>query len=105
MKKLIRSSILILLALFFVISCSTEEVGGEAAETGNVGKLSFGSVLSDLATRNQLNKANLADSYEIPECSDENPLYVRVAMKVKDANNNWIWYKDSNENKIQIEVN
>lgn len=105
MKKPVHSSILILLALLFFISCSKEEVGGELLETRDVGKLSFGSVLGDLGNRNQLIKGSLTDSYEIPVCSEESPLYVRVAIKVKDENNNWSWYKNSNENKIQIEVN
>ncbi|TDN87555.1 hypothetical protein DET49_1113 [Salegentibacter sp. 24] len=104
MKNFVRSSFIVFLALFLIISCSKEEVGKETEASTDVGKLSFGSVLSDLANRNQLTKQSILDPYDIPECSEENPLYVRVAIKVKEGET-WIWYRDSNLNKIEIEVN
>lgn len=104
MKNFVRCGGIILLALLFVTSCTKEEVGKELEDTQNVGKLSFGSVLSDLANRNNLNKDAVSDSYGIPECSEEAPLYVRVAIKVKDGDN-WVWYQNSNIDKIEIEVN
>lgn len=91
--------------LFCVVSCTKEEVGKELEEAHAVGKLSFGSVLSDLANRNQLVKQANSDAYDIPQCSDENPLFVRVAIKVKNENGDWIWYKNSHQEKIEIEVN
>ncbi|OEY73987.1 hypothetical protein [Salegentibacter salarius] len=105
MKKIIRFSLGIILILFCVVSCTKEEVGKELEESHAVGKLSFGSVLSDLANRNQLVKQGNSDAYDIPQCSDENPLFVRVAIKVKDQNGDWIWYKNSHQEKIEIEVN
>lgn len=105
MKKIIRFSLGIILILFCVVSCTKEEVGKELEESHAVGKLSFGSVLSDLANRNHLNKQTSSDSYDIPQCSNENPLFVRVAIKVKDESGNWVWYKNSQEDKIEIQVN
>ncbi|SFF59901.1 MULTISPECIES: hypothetical protein [Salegentibacter] len=105
MKKIIRFSLGIILILFCVVSCTKEEVGKELEESHAVGKLSFGSVLSDLANRNQLNKQTSSDSYDIPQCSNENPLFVRVAIKVKDESGNWVWYKNSHQDKIEIQVN
>ncbi|MBO2544759.1 hypothetical protein J0871_10070 [Salegentibacter sp. BDJ18] len=105
MKKIIRFSLGIILILFCVVSCTKEEVGKELEESHAVGKLSFGSVLSDLANRNQLNKQTSSDSYDIPQCSNENPLFVRVAIKVKDESDNWVWYKNSHQDKIEIQVN
>lgn len=105
MKKNIRFSLGIILILFCVVSCTKEEVGKELEESHAVGKLSFGSVLSDLANRNHLNKQTSSDSYDIPQCSNENPLFVRVAIKVKDESGNWVWYKNSHQDKIEIQVN
>jgi len=104
MKKLIRISTLVLLILFCLNSCTKEETGQEIEETKSVGKLSFGSVLSDLANRTPWSKQS-QDTYEIPECSIDVPLFVRVALKVKNDQGNWEWFKDSNQNKIEIEVN
>lgn len=103
MRNYLHSGMVLILSVFLLFSCSKEEVGKEVEEFSMVGKLSFGSVLSDLANRSQLNKQN--DFYEIPQCSADDPLYVRVALKVQNASGNWVWYKNSNQNKIEIEVN
>lgn len=104
MKRILRNSLVVLFALFLIISCSKEEVGMDSESHKEIGKLSFGSVLGDLANRYQLTKGNL-ESYGIPECSEDSPLFVRVAIQKKDDSGEWIWYKNSNENKIEIKVN
>ena len=104
MKKIIRIS-LCLFVLLCCYSCAKEEVGKQLEDSQANGKLSFGSVLSDLANRSDLNKQSFSDSYEIPKCSEEDPLFVRVAIKFKDESGNWVWYKNSNTNKIEIKVN
>ncbi|SHF89637.1 hypothetical protein SAMN05444483_103146 [Salegentibacter echinorum] len=104
MKKIIRLSLFVFIVSFGFYSCTKEETGLENEESRNVGKLSFGSVLSDLANRKSITK-QVEDVYEIPECSSDSPLYVRVALKVKNENDIWEWFKNSNENKIEIEVN
>ncbi|MBE7639261.1 hypothetical protein GUB10_02850 [Salegentibacter sp. BLCTC] len=94
-----------LFVMLFCFSCSTEEAGKELEDSQVKGKLSFGSVLSDLANRSELKNQRFPYSNEIPKCSEEAPLFVRVAIKFKDESGNWVWYKNSNIDKIEIKVN
>lgn len=87
--------------LLFLGSCSNEDVIQEPQQK-EVGKLSFGSILNDF-TNQSLTKASNG-AYDIPHCSEEAPLFVYVSLKVFNGTE-WTWYKNSNEQKIKVEVN
>ena len=104
MKNFMRVS-LGLFVMLCCFSCAKEEVGKQLEDSQVKGKLSFGSVLSDLANRSEFKKQRSLGSNKIPKCSEEDPLFVRLAIKFKDESGNWVWYKNSNTNKIEIKVN
>ena len=105
MKKIIPLFLSVYLILFIFSSCTKEEVGKDAPQNEEVGVLSFGSLLNNFKFQGSGLKMSQEGSYNIPQCSDEAPLYVFVSIKVYNNNNEWEWYKNSNEDKIKIEVN
>ena len=103
MRKFLHLSFFTFLIVLSFGSCTTEEEGEETQPNNEVGKLSFGSFLNDFVTKEYLFKTN-QQGYSIPQCSDEAPLFVYVALKSFNGDD-WVWYKNSNEEKIKIEVN
>ena len=103
MKKFIYASFLT--TIFFLVfnSCTKEEVALEKTNQKEMGVLSFGGVLNDLGEKGSLNKGS-EEVQDIPHCSTDAPLFVYVSLKVLNGDT-WEWFKNSNEEKIVIQVN
>jgi len=101
----LRALFLGLFVIFQIISCSKEDTSesrlpGEDQQPKGI--LSFGSLLGNFGEDNF--KTVFDEVVDIPQCSEENPKYIRVAIK-NASDNSWVAGKDGINSFIEIEVN
>ncbi len=94
-----------ILLIFLSSSCSKED-DTNSKLPGNVGEskgiLSFGGLLENFEDNNF--KTVFEEFAKIPQCSDELPKYVRVAVRDL-SDNSWVAGRDGVNSFIEIEVN
>jgi len=97
----IKNIFIITLLILNFASCTKEEtiVPNQQIQKGSI---SFGSFIGNILTKEKL---DLYKTYKlgIPECSNENPKYIRIALK--NSKGSWVTGINGGDHFIEIKVN